>query len=159
LGESDNLKLFPKRYNEKTGLAESKLLISKPYSKPDSIVYLDRLQTKYNSKRGYIYFFKYKEKKDDPTWKLATVGLLSLDPKEFEVKFTSPFHEYPETDEDWDLYNFTSFTESKFSDTESVPVQLNKELKKILYSRRNSAKEFYDLTRANEEVYALKNRN
>ena len=159
LGENNELKFFPKKYIDKTELAESKLLASKPYEKPDSVVYLDKLPTKFNSKQGYIYFFKYKEKKDDPAWKLATVGLLSTDPKEFEVKVTSTSHEDPETKEYWDYYNFTSFTDSKLSESEPISAQLNKELKKLLYSRRHSAREFYDLTKTNEDVYTLKYRN
>ena len=41
-------------------------------------------------------------------------------------------------------YSFSGFSDTKIKDEESVTDQLNKELKRVLYSRRKSAKEFYD---------------
>jgi hypothetical protein len=141
-------------------LAKSKLLASKPYGKPDSIVYLDKLSAEFRSKQGNIYFFKYKEKKDDLVWKLATVGLLSKDPKEFEIKeaTTSASENFQDEDET-KTYDFTSFTNVKLKVDEPVNQQLKKELKQALYSHRKSAREFYDLSKSSDDVYALKYRN
>ena len=159
LEEIDQLKFFPARFSDQVDLAKSKLLSSKPYGRPDSVVYIDKLTAEFKSRRGYIYFFKYRDKKDDPVWKLATVGLLSKDPKQFEIKnSTAPMFGNYGNDEA-DVYDFTSFTDVKLVIDEPVKQQLNKELKKILYSHRKSAKQFYDLSRSSDDVYALKYRN
>ena len=77
------------------------------------------------------------------------------------LKFTKPLrpHRPPWTTIDGDVYNFTSFADSKLNTDEPVSVQLQTQLKRLLYSRRNSAKEFYDLSTPNEEFYELKYRN
>ena len=147
LDEIERSKYFPARYNSKIDLAKSKLLDSKLYGRPDSVLYLDKLPAEFRSQRGYVYFFKYKDRKDDPAWKLASVGLLPQDPKQFEfrAKFVSP---ELITDEDGnDRFDLTSFTDSKIKEDEPVYEQLKGALKKLLYSRRKSAKEFYDVSR------------
>ena len=77
---------FPSAYNNHIDLAKSKLLDKKSYDKPDSVVYLDRLHTQAKNKKGFIYFFKYKNKKDDASWKIASVGLVPEDAKQFEFE-------------------------------------------------------------------------
>jgi hypothetical protein len=88
-------------------------------------------------------------KKDDLSWKLAVVGLTPQDPKQFEYEDTTKtrlrdfdfslfsFGEY-------NRYDFTDFTETKIEPDEPIEKQLQKELKKLLYSRRKSAKQFYE---------------
>lgn len=159
LDEMNQLKLFPAKYMDKIDLARSKLIGSKPAGKPDSVVYLDKLPATFDSKQGYVYFFKYKEKKDDAAWKLATVGLLSKDPKQFEIKEPSDSRKNFSDDDDADLYDCTSLTDSKLAENEPVTFQLNKELKKILYSRRSSAKEFYDTSKTNPDDISVRYRN
>ena len=163
LDEMGRLKYFPAKYKNQPDLAKSKLLDSKSYGKPDSILYLDKLLTEYKSKQGYIYFFKYKEKKDDLAWKLAAVGLVSKDPKQFELRDTAKsILQEDITYENGrisyrDRYDFTSFTDSKLNEDESIPSQLRKQLKKMLYSRRQSAKQFYDISKTDtDEVLRLK---
>ncbi|MBL7708704.1 MAG: hypothetical protein JNJ86_06505, partial [Chitinophagaceae bacterium] len=41
-------------------------------------------------------------------------------------------------------YNFTSLLDKKIDEEESLSDQLRKEMKKKLYSRRESAREFYE---------------
>ncbi len=139
---------FPALYNNHLDLGKSALLDKKESSKPDSVEYVDRLRTEYKGKKGYIYFYKYKNKKDDLVWKLATVGLVPEDPRQFEFEdstrsnavllnalFLSTAH--------YNLYDFTGFTETKIKDDEPLAGQLKKALQKMIYSRRKSAKEFY----------------
>ncbi|HMG69306.1 MAG TPA: hypothetical protein VK588_16525, partial [Chitinophagaceae bacterium] len=162
LKQTDQLKMFPQKYNNQAALARSKLINSKPYNKPDSVLYLDKIPAEFNSVQGFIYFFKYKEKKDDPVWRIATVGLLSKDPKKFEVREPS-VPEYGNTDEDQypnSNFDVTSFTDSKLLDDVPVSLQLNKELKKLLYARRKSAKEFYDIPKTNpDDITSFRSRN
>lgn len=141
---------FPASCNNHIQLAKSALLHTSTYEKPDSILYIDRLETTYKEKKGFIYFFKYKAKKDDLSWKLATAGMVPKDSAKYEFEdssatviptYVSPllagyFYKY-------NKYNFTRLTETKLIIDEPVTSQLARELKKMLYSRRKSAKEFY----------------
>lgn len=150
---------FPSAFNNHIDLAKSCLLEKKSYSKPDSFTYLKRLETKYNNKSGFIYFFKYKEKKDDMNWRIATVGLVPQDPKDFEfndsgkVKPVNSLISYS----DWKNsdYDFTEFTNTRIKDDEPISDQLNKVLKKLLYSRHKSAKEFYKEEEDSNEMYDI----
>lgn len=140
---------FPSFYNNHLDLGKSALLNEKSYSRPDSLVYVDRLKATYKEKKGFIYFFKYKTKKDDLTWKLATVGLVPENPREFQfedtVKLKFPRHMFELFNlRKYNRYNFTGFTDVKVNTDGTLTSQLEKELKKLLYARRKSAKEFYE---------------
>jgi hypothetical protein len=142
---------FPRLYNNHLDLGKSSLLSSKSYDTPDSVIFVERLPAEYKNKKGFIYFYKYKNKKDDQTWKLATVGLVPEAPGEFEFEdstaakiIVSDYTSYLYTNGDYTSYDFTGFTETKIADDEPLAKQLNKALKKLLYARRKSAAEFYD---------------
>ncbi|MBI5856036.1 MAG: TraB/GumN family protein [Sphingobacteriales bacterium] len=140
---------FPAAFNNHLDLGRSALMDQTSYDKPDTLVYIDRLHAEYAGKKGFIYFYKYKLKKDDLSWKLAVVGLTPEDPKQFEYEDTvsSPFRgldfSYFSVAE-YNRYDFTDFTETKIETDEPLDKQLQKELKKLLYSRRKSAKQFYE---------------
>lgn len=130
--------LFPAAFNNQVQLAKSKLFdISGGYNKPDSVVYLDKLPAQFKERNGFVFFFKYKTKKNDNTWKLASVGIIPSDPKKFE--FDSRHKRY------WieKQYDFTDLTNSKISSDEPLTIQLKKALKRMEFSKRNSAAEFY----------------
>ncbi|HEX4877949.1 MAG TPA: TraB/GumN family protein [Chitinophagaceae bacterium] len=141
---------FPAAFIYPLALGRSKLLNLESYDKPDTIVYLDRLPAVYRDKSGYVYFFKYKTKKDDLSWKLATVGLVPADSSKFEFDDNPDFisasayssllsgAQYTSN-----KYDFTKLRETRFKEDESVAKQITLELKRILYSRRKSAREFY----------------
>ena len=140
---------FPEMYNNHLDLSRSYLLNTKLYGKPDSVVYMDRLKTEYKGKMGYIYFYKYKNKKDDLAWKLATAGLVPENPKQFEFEDTSTKNLLLQKFElvsssRYNKYDFTEFTDTRINEEEPLNEFLKKQLKKMLYSRRKSAKEFYD---------------
>ena len=79
---------FPARYNNHIELGRSKLIsAASSYSKPDSVVYLSRLQAKVKGKKGYVYFFKYKKKKDDQTF--IDIGQPSLNHQNMETSNAS----------------------------------------------------------------------
>jgi uncharacterized protein YbaP (TraB family) len=145
LGKKDK---FPLQYNNHLDLGKSKLVEEKSYGMPDSILYVDRLPAEFRGKKGFIYFFKYKNKKDDLAWKLATVGLVPEDPKvfEFEIDHKPELNDYLSSYrlKDFYRYDFTGFSETKIKDDEPLSDQLNKTLKKLLYSKRKSAKQFYE---------------
>ena len=157
LKEIKKLDKFPAIYNNHLDLGRSSLIESKTYGKPDSVVYVDRMNMEYKGKKGFIYFYKYKVKKDDLTWKLATVGLVPEDPKKFEFEETTikdpillSFEKISSSK--YNQYNFTGFTDTKLKDDEATNAQLKKMLKKILYSKRKSARGFYEDDNENEGV-------
>jgi hypothetical protein len=139
---------FPSSYNNHLDLAKAALLDKQVYQKPDSVVYLDRLQTEYLGKKGYIYFFKYRAKKDDIGWLLACVGLVPENPKEFEFGNTKDemplYSKYRLYSSGYNKYDFTEFTTTKIDEEKPIDEQLRKQLKKLLYSRRKSGKMFYN---------------
>jgi hypothetical protein len=130
--------LFPPVFNNQAALAKSKLFdLSSEYNKPDSLVYLDKLPVQFKERNGFVFFFKYKNKKDDNNWKLASVGIVSNNPKKFE------FDSKPQTFWQQRQYDFTGFSNTKLDNETPLPEQLKKALKKMLYSKRNSAAQFY----------------
>ncbi|MGZ8537238.1 MAG: TraB/GumN family protein [Flavisolibacter sp.] len=136
LKDENMLNLFPLAYMNQTDLAKSKLLsMTSSYEKPDSIVFIDKITVQQNDRKGFVYFFKYKKKKDDSSWNLASVGILPSDPKKFEFEEKEYFEEMK--------YNFTDISISKIEEDEPLSDQLKKALKKLQYSKRNSAAEFY----------------
>lgn len=138
LKENKSFHLFPAVFNSQIQLAKSKLFdISNNYNQPDSIVYLDKLPVRFKERNGFVFFFKYKKDKDDNVWKIGTVGIVPADPKQFEFDDTK-LNYWQE-----DQYDFTHLSNTKIDDASPVSTQLKKALKKILYSKRNSAAQFY----------------
>ncbi len=136
---------FPNRYKNHVDLGRSKLLGFSYYEKPDSLVYIERREAVVKNRKGFIYFFKYKLKKDDAGWKLATVGLVPPEPNAIEF----PIQEADETSVAYRGYRdsgagLTGFRDTRLNDEEPLAGQLEKELKRLLYSQRKSAKHFYD---------------
>jgi len=147
---------FPAEYKNQRDLSKSKLFSSSSYSKPDSLVFIDSLPASLKNSKGFVFFYKYKTKKDDLSWKLATAGLLSQDNKAFNYD-----DEDDDEDDDDDIgytsivsgwnFNrennkivFTEFTDEKIKEDVPLKEQMEKQLKKILYSKRKSAKMFYN---------------
>lgn len=141
---------FPAAFNNHRDLAHSKLLSLFDNIKPDSVLLMDSLRTQVSNKEGYVYFFRYKMKKDDNYWKLATSGLVPLSPGKFfyddetgQFK-QSLFMAEPAANAYSDLQSgFTGFTDTKIREDESLEEQMNKQLRKILYSKKRSGKYFY----------------
>ncbi|MGQ0739859.1 MAG: hypothetical protein ACT4OJ_12440, partial [Bacteroidota bacterium] len=148
LKEKKKLHLFPVKYNTHLDLGRSALLNEKAYDKPDTLVFLQRMPAEVKGKKGFVYFYKYKSKKDDLLWKLASAGLVPEDPDNFEFdKDMEPRLSLSSSYlRDFSLPNWNDFTElsdTKIKDDTPLNEQLNRALKKMLYSRRKSAKEFY----------------
>ncbi|MBS1575345.1 MAG: TraB/GumN family protein [Bacteroidetes bacterium] len=143
LKEISRSEKFPDKYNNHLDLAKSKLLDTKLYDKPDSLVYLDRLQAALKSNKGFVYFFKYKKKKDDDIWSIASVGLVPEDPKQFEFDNETGQEAGGIYYDDY-ISDFTELSDTKLRDDEPEADQLKTALKKLLYSTHSSAKNFYD---------------
>ena len=146
LSDMDKLSAFPAKANQQLLLAHSKLLMESRYGKPDSLLFVDKLKAEVKGREGWIYFFKYKSRKDDAGWKLAASGLVPLDSTKFEWKSddTADSSADEEGDAYRSKYDFTSFSNVRIREDEPLLPQLQKELKRMLYSKRKSAREFYD---------------
>jgi uncharacterized protein YbaP (TraB family) len=139
LEEMGKLAHFSSIYNNHIDLAKSKLISTKTGDDDDSISYVDRVAISYRGVDGWIYFFKYKEKKDDLSWKLASVGLVPRDQHRFVLRDKKDGSEGGKMQD-----AFTSFGETKMIAGKPVMEQLKKATQKMLYAKRKSGKEFYD---------------
>lgn len=150
LMELKKMEKYPVKFNDHKLLGKSRLLEMRQYSSPDTIQYIDRSEISYKGRKGFIYFYKYKLKKDDVSWKIATVGLVPEDPKKFlfdgmpqQSRFTlaipGMFNRFDRNED----FNFTAFREYKINEDEPLKDQLNKELRKMIVSKRKSARLFY----------------
>ncbi len=146
LKSMNRLKQFPAGIDH-AALAKSKLMsMTGSYNRPDTIAYLDKLPVQHKDRSGFVYFFKYKQKKDDNSWKLATVGIIPSTGSAFEFEPKSKYYEEIR-------YNFTELNAGKIEEDEPLKEQLEKLLKKMKYSKRNSAAEFYRYDQRNNYDY------
>lgn len=116
---------FPAKYKNQLGIARSFLIADKNYSKVDSVIFIKKQPAAYLDKKGVVYFFKYRVKKDDE-WKIGISGLQPEDEKSIS------------TDE-----KLTSMTDKKIKKEESLDEQLMEQLKKILFNFHPAATNFY----------------
>ncbi|MGC4039194.1 MAG: TraB/GumN family protein [Chitinophagaceae bacterium] len=145
LKDIDKINEFPSQYNNHLDLARSKLLDLKTYDKPDSLVFIDSLPATVKQYKGMVYFFKYKQKKDDDVWKIASAGLVPEDPARFEFDDVN----------DESIY-FNEMSDTKIKEDEPIAGQLQTALKKLLYLTHSSAKEFYDKEDSRYDIRSLR---
>jgi hypothetical protein len=147
---------FPSQYKNQQDLSKSKLSSSSYYAKPDSLVFIDSLPASLKNRKGFVFFYKYKTKKDDLSWKLATAGLLSPDNSPFNYDDDEDYEDdeddvgYTSIRSGWNFSRdenkivFTEFTDEKIKEDLPLNEQMAKQLTKILFSKRKSAKMFYN---------------
>ncbi|HMD01080.1 MAG TPA: hypothetical protein VKH37_13045, partial [Ferruginibacter sp.] len=125
LEEAKKLDKFPAKYKNQLDLARSYMVEDKDYDKIDSIVFLQKQIAEYPGKRGTVYFFKYRVKKEDD-WK---IGMSGLQPeKESEVSSND---------------RLADMTDKKIKIDEPLEDQLQKLLKKTLFGFHKSGRNFY----------------
>ena len=145
LKEMKQQKKFPAKFNNHIDLGRSKLMEIRAYNSPDTIAYIDRRVASFKGIKGYIYFFKYKGKKEDMGWKLATVGLVPTNPGlfEFDENPESESFDFERDDEDDVMLNFTRLGDTRINADDPIATQIDKELKKLMISKRKSGHQFY----------------
>src|SRR6185436_9912399 len=94
----------------------------------DTLAFVDKLPITYKGKKGYVYFFKYKQMRDDAFWQLASVGMQPGNEKEIDI------------DDD----EFTDKQDRKLETEKPTKEQLEKMLKELLNAKHNSASTFYE---------------
>lgn len=148
LRENKQEKRFPAKYFNHQDLARSQLMMHARYTNVDSIVYLDRLPATEKNKKGFVYFFKYTEEKTSNLWKIATVGLIPTNPKEYEWAESGTDLELMRmfSDSAWPLFGGSDWTElgdTRLLEDEPVRAQLEKQLRKLNVGMRRSGLRFY----------------
>jgi len=116
---------FPAKYKDQLDMARSFLLANKSYSKVDSVVFIKKQAATYLDKKGVVYFFKYRVKKEDE-WRMGISGLQSEDEK---IIFTDD--------------RLTSMTDKKIKKETPQEEQFKEQLKKMLFNFHPSARSFY----------------
>ena len=132
LEKAKRLDKFPAQYKNQLDLARSYLVEDKDYDKIDSIVFLKKQQATYPGKRGTVYFFKYRIKKEGD-WKIGLSGLQPENEKEVSSDDA-----------------LSTMTDKKLRLDESMDDQLQKQLRKLLFDFHKSAKNFY----SGDDVYS-----
>jgi hypothetical protein len=143
LKELKQLDKFPSKFNDKDALAKSKLLFYKSYGKPDTLVFLSKQLVTHKGKTGFIYFYKYKNKKVDLGWKLATSGMIStvasmLDVEPDDSNSSKRYETIGLKNVSMSsvaTYDFTGFTETKLNDDEPESKQIDKMLRKLIFQK------------------------
>lgn len=128
---------FPAAFKNQVDMTRSRLLTTQSYNRPDTLVLLRKMPLKYRERDGVLYFFRYKEKKEENTWKIAVAGLLPADST--QVEFAANGNKEEEDD-----YDFTALTSTRLTTDTPEGEQLQKLCRKLLYSRRKSAAQFYN---------------
>ncbi|MBC7536746.1 MAG: TraB/GumN family protein [Ferruginibacter sp.] len=116
---------FPKQFKTQEYITRSFLTEENKYDKLDSMVFLEKRSCTIKRETGYIYFYKYRVKKEHQ-WKIGITGLQPLNTAVVNA------------DDDLSL-----MTEVRLKDDEPVSDQLDAQLKKILYIYHKSAKVFF----------------
>jgi hypothetical protein len=127
---------FPAAYNNQLDLVKSAVINASYYEKYDTLSLLDKLPVVYNNKKGVVYFFKYKNRKEEKSWKIVSYGMQPENINEFNsdnYEFTSA-----------NIYYYGKNEERKLDETMPVKKQLQQLLKIMLYKMHSSAAQFYD---------------
>ena len=127
---------FPTAYNNQLDLVKSAVINASYYEKYDTLALLDKLPVVYNNKKGVVYFFKYKNRKEEKSWKIVSYGMQPENINEFNsdnYEFTSA-----------NIYYYGKNEERKLDETMPVKKQLQQLLKIMLYKMHSSAAQFYD---------------
>lgn len=149
LHATDKLSLFPARWYSHELLARSELKANGGYSNMDTLVYIDRLPAKGEGREGFVYFFRYGNSQQPNSWKIATVGLVPKDAKQYL---------WPKPEEKLGYYSrrrlylstqWTDLSETRFLEDEPIKPQLEKQLRKLNVKKQNSGQRFYEETYRN----------
>jgi hypothetical protein len=117
---------FPLMYKTQLAIARSYLVRDKNYSAIDSIVFISRQLADFDRKKGNVYFFKYRVKKQDD-WK---IGISGLQPENIREVSSN------------DKLSF--LTDKRVKDNAPTLQQFQEQLKKILFKFHKSAGIFFE---------------
>ncbi|MEO5891999.1 MAG: TraB/GumN family protein [Ferruginibacter sp.] len=117
---------FPARYKTQLDIARSFLVADKDLNKIDSIVFISKQRASYRGKKGFVYFFKYRVKKEDD-WKIGLSGLQPENVKEVSSDNT-----------------LAVMTDKKVKWDVPQDEQFQQQLKRVLFGLHKSAHNFFE---------------
>jgi hypothetical protein len=135
LEKANKLDRFPSKYRNQPDIARSYLVADKDYDRIDSIALVGKQPAGYNGKRGVVYYFKYRVKKEDD-WK---IGLSGLQPEDI--------HEISSDDK------LAVMTDKKLNINKPENEQFNEQLKRLLFNFHKSSQYFFIYE---ENMYRIK---
>ena len=117
---------FPEKYKTQLDVARSFLLAKKKYPSIDSIVFILKQPAAYNEKKGTVYFFKYRIKREDD-WK---IGISGLQPENIHLISSND--------------KLCFMTDKKIKEDQPTIEQFQEQLKRILFNFHKSAKNYFE---------------
>jgi hypothetical protein len=125
LEKANRAELFPAKYKQQEDVARSLLMADKTYDKIANVELVKKKYMQVKDQKGYVYFFKYKIKKDDD-WQMGISGLQPMNMKEVSSKD-----------------DLVRMTERKLKKDEPVDEQFETQLKRLVFAKHKSSRQFY----------------
>jgi len=122
IGKADR---FPSRYRNQLDMARSLLVSNHSNSGVADIQFISKQKIQFKQFNGYVYFFKYKPARDDD-WQIGISGIQPSDPAAVNT-----------------ATEFVSLTGKKLKPNLPVNTQIDDQLRKLMFSKRKSARDFY----------------
>ncbi|MBC7687916.1 MAG: TraB/GumN family protein [Aquabacterium sp.] len=126
LEEINQLNKFPAIYKTQTDMARSYLVADKAYNKVDSVIYVSHQPINFRSKKGFVYFFKYRVKKDDD-WK---IGISGIQPENLQEVSSNN--------------SLCVMTDKKLKPDQPQDEQFQRQLKQLLFTLHKSGRNFFE---------------
>ena len=126
LEKINRIEKFPAFYKTQLALARSYLVADKNYAGIDSIVFVARQAATHDKKKGMVYFFKYRVKKQDD-WK---IGFSGLQPENLREVNSND--------------KLAIMTEKRIKEDTPVLEQFEEQLKKVIFNFHKSARNFFE---------------
>jgi hypothetical protein len=136
LEEINRTDLFPSKYKKQDLIARSLLLGDSEKTEFSEIEPQGKVVANIKGNKGYVYFFRYKIKKDDD-WQIGISGLQPLNGKDVSSN---------------DL--LVSMTNEKITDDKPIADQFNEQLLRLILNQHKSAAHFFE---DNENAYSMYN--
>jgi uncharacterized protein YbaP (TraB family) len=122
IGRADR---FPKQYRNQPDMARSLLASSHGTVGLADIQFITKRNIQFKQLKGWVYFFKYKSGRDDE-WQ---IGISGIQPTDAAAVNTAT--------------EFVTLTGKKLKASQPVNTQLDDQLRKLIFSKRKSALNFY----------------
>jgi hypothetical protein len=126
LEDINHVDLFPEKYKKQDLIAESLLLGDSEKTEFTDIELQGKAPVNIKGKKGYVYFFRYKVKKDDD-WQIGIGGPQPENLKEVSTDNT-----------------LTSLTTEKLTADKPASEQFNEQLLRLLLKQHKSASHFFE---------------
>ncbi len=122
IGKADR---FPRQYRNQLDIARSLMASNHGGSGLADIQFITKRKIQFKQFSGYVYFFKYKPGRDDD-WQIGISGIQPVDLGSVNT-----------------ATEFVTLTGKKLKPSLPVNTQIDDQLRKLIFSKRKSARDFY----------------